>query len=226
MKKLAFAGFLATGVLAVMPAQAAILVPGGAPVATPVVGALGTDPFGAVHGAALATVVGPETTQLGATHAFFWAAVYRDTSTGFLDFYYQVQNTAAAGTDAQNRETDQPFNIGALWTTDAYQTPGSFGVFVAGNQTSDTADRSANGQTVGFNFGASGNGSLDVGETSFVKIIRTNATAFTTGTSQVIDGGISGRPTFSPLAVPEPGSMLLLGTGLLAIGRFVRRRKS
>jgi type VI secretion system secreted protein VgrG len=36
------------------------------------------------------------------------------------------------------------------------------------------------------------------------------------------NGGLMGPP---PSAVPEPGSMTLLGSGLIALARFVRRRR-
>lgn len=48
----------------------------------------------------------------------------------------------------------------------------------------------------------------------------------TTTTGSVINGGGASGITFTPLDVPEPGSLALLGTGLLGLALILRRRQA
>jgi hypothetical protein len=194
-------------------ADAAALVPGG-DVAVPIVGAVGVNPFANV----LVVSSGPlsDSSLTGDLDATFWAAVYRDTVTGFLDFYYQVRNDTSSTTIA-HRETE--FNFGGF-TTDVYATVGGFGIFGVGVEAPTDADRSGGtGATVGFEFQTQpppGSGTLNPGELSYVKIIRTNATEYTTGVSNLINGGVAEVATFAPTVIPEPATLLLVGLGLAA----------
>lgn len=85
-----------------------------------------------------------------------------------------------------------------------------------------SASLSADGETVSFLF------SPDViaGETTAAVAVNTNATSYTSGTIGLVDGNSNGTLRgFAPVAVtPEPSSLCLVGTGLLAACGAVRRK--
>jgi hypothetical protein len=166
-------------------------------------------------------------TTAGNTSGNVLSAVYRNGS-GTLDFYYEVINGAGSAT-ALSRESDTNFT--GFLTQVAFRLDGGS---LAGTSFTNgtagivpvTADRDASGVTVGFNFIPTPPGTkIPPGTSSAVLVISTDATAFTAGNAQVIDGGTQTVASFEPLAVaasPEPGSMVLLGSGILAL--VLRRR--
>lgn len=181
---------------------------------------------GTPAGTLLASTTAPYSfsTTSGTTSGTLTSAVYNNGGT--LDFYYQVANSANSAT-AIARETDNSFT--GFATQVGFRTDGgSFAAagFVNGSITPITADKNGSGSVVGFQFNPPDGAKILPGTTSSVLVISTNATAFVLGNASVIDGGTQTVTAYQPAGVPEPVSMILMGTGLLALAGVRRFKKS
>lgn len=84
------------------------------------------------------------------------------------------------------------------------------------------ATLTSSGTTLGFGF-TPPNG-LTPGDTSYILIINTNLTNYEPGVFSLQDDETGNFNGFVPSAIPEPSTLSLLGTGLLAAGAGLRRR--
>jgi len=140
--------------------------------------------------------------------------VVTDTVTGNLDFLYMV-----AGISGDNiaRLTNTSFTG---FTTDVgYSSTPATDLLALGDTPSIAPDfiSSGNGgSNIGFNF------SVPAGQETFLLVVKTNATTFGTGSSQLIDGGVATISTLAPTPEPALGGLLL--GGLFGAGLFVTRR--
>jgi hypothetical protein len=144
--------------------------------------------------------------------------VWQHNTTGHLSFLYRFNNDATSQ-NAVHRITMT--NFAGFMTNADWITNGT------GNVRPHFADRSADGGTIGFNWTdpvIGGQGHINPGQMSWTVAIMTNATQFTLGTTNLIDGGVASVTTFAP--VPEPASMAALGLGALGLLARRRRRKN
>lgn len=152
-----------------------------------------------------------------------YTTVVRET-TGTLSFLYQLK--IASGPNFVTRMTTIDFT-GFLtdvdYLSDAF-TGFGFVAPVGLDPFPHTADRHT-ADVIGFDFS---NGVLDpglvAGQTTNVMYIRTDATNYTAGLTNVIDGNIAQVKSFAPTAaVPGPAALIPFGIGFAA--SLARRRQ-
>ncbi|WP_024930840.1 PEP-CTERM sorting domain-containing protein [Methylophilus sp. OH31] len=148
-------------------------------------------------------------------------AVY-STASG-LDFYYQFTNNA---TSQNGIDRMTAFDFSSLGTNavDVYQTAAGFGIFTNGTEISTYADRTMAG-VIGLNFSPVSVADIPPGTTSFIQIIRTNATSYQPGNFGILDGIGSNAAGFSPTTtVPEASANIMMLAGIGLIGLIGSRR--
>jgi len=128
---------------------------------------------------------------------------------GCLDFVYQFHDL---GPDPNQRFTMSSFRGSIL---DVGTEP--FGI-----HDPSLVDRSMFGAIVGFDFPASDE--IAAGETTVWLVIETNALYVEPGYVSVQDGTASSGLAWAPVPIPEPGSLALLGGGLIAVAAGLRRK--
>ncbi|MDQ6663353.1 MAG: hypothetical protein M3Z23_03060 [Acidobacteriota bacterium] len=181
---------------------------------------------GSAAGTLLASNAAPYSfaTTGGTTSGTLTSAVFQNPS-GTLDFYYQVANSGSSAS-AIARESNTSFTGFATQT--GFRTDGgglAGALFQNGSVPPVTAD--STGNVVGFSFTPPSTAKITPGSVSSVLVVSTLATSFTLGNAAVIDGGTQTVSAFQPTSgVPEPVSMMLMGTGLLALAGIGRFKKS
>ena len=185
--------------------QASVLGVGGTAPPTPLT------PAGPVLATTSGTIVTPTFS------ADYTAWVYADPlnvwCTGCLDFVYQFTNNGPHPNQRYSMSSFAGFNVDA-------------GTNPFGTHDPNTVSRSfvLNGDVVSFNFDQFGN-DVHAGETTVLLVIETDALHYTTGFLSAQDGTAGSGIAFAPSAVPEPASLMLLGSGLLAVGGILRKKR-
>ena len=187
-------------------AHASVLAPGG--LVTP----SAMTPSGTILATVSGTITPPVSPDFTATYTTW---VYRDPSNFWcancLDFVYQFTNLGPAVNERYSMSNFDGFNI-------------SVGVPNLGLHSPVNINRTASGggSIIAFNYFPFGD-EVNVGETTQLLVIETDAKLFTTGLVSAQNGTAGSNVAFQPTAIPEPGTLALIGTGIVAVGGFLRR---
>lgn len=167
------------------------------------------------------TLVGKDNNGNTVWTSQFEQVVASDAATGGLDFIYQVQ--VGGGPDNVGRLTTTNF---AGFTTDVgtcLMCNPLIGTVLGGDIPDDISRSSTINGGIAFAYDLPSN-HLAPGQETVDLVIRTNASSYILGSSQLIDGGVATAASYSPAMAPEPAVVGLLASGLLGIGLTLRRR--
>lgn len=170
-------------------------------------------------------------TVAGTTLSVLMRAAVYDAPGDNLDFFYQITNTAASNTSVEELSFADftGFTVSGAW-----QQLNAFGVFVAGVEEADSAERNFDGDALGAVFDtnlfadvdAGTNANLNPGETSAIFQYRVAATRFTAGTFTAQNGiAVTGAGFAPTAAIPEPGTWALMIIGFGSAGAMLRYRR-
>ncbi len=201
---------LAIALLALaMPAFANVLAPGGT---------VAPDNLSIVGDVKLAdTGILPYTSVGGVFSGTYAAAVFQNAG-GTLDFVYFF-SLGSSTTPGEQIEAASVSNFGGFLTDVGICFTGC----VSGVIPTDVSRSGGTGDIITFHY-PSPNGVM-IGQNTWVLEISTDAKFFKAGTFNLLDDDVAILKGFAP-AVPEPGSLALLGSGLIGIAGVVRRKLS
>lgn len=132
---------------------------------------------------------------------------------GTLDFFYQITNAPGSLTAIERLTTVNFLDF----ATDAYYLDEQGAVIPT------EVARDASGASVSFDFDDNDPRGIPGGTFSAMMFIKTDARAYMDGSISLIDGAVANVRGFAP-SVPEPGTLLLLGSGLVGLAFYARRR--
>jgi len=181
-----------------------------------------------VSGTVIASIGGPWAGS-GGFSGNYQEIVYKDPLNPFsandLDFIFATTNTSspALGNEIGRMTT---FNF-AGFSTDVGNVASNTLTSPCSNVNTvplTSVDRSFDGSVIGFNLAPI---TVFPGECTQDLVVETNAVSFGPGTISIIDSQTATIAGFSPSTVPEPGTLALLGSGILGmVGTMLGRRKT